>query len=454
MELAQLIKTPSKTEIDPREQVDVLFAASEIAPYSKTGGLGDVAASLPKAIVGQGHRVSVLTPLYGHLDPDELHLSRRLTKLSVPRKGKVRSKVEATIWETRNIEGVRLFFIEQDEFFGRDGIYGYDGEEFEDNAARFSFFSRAIVEFAIQMSVPVDVIHCNDWHTSLAPVYRDHYYEDELSDTSIVLTIHNLAYQGAFDGDLMDQTGLPKKFYKDTELRDGDQIKFLKGGIKHADKITTVSPTFAEEIQTEEGGFGLHELLANRSDDLHGVLNGADYTVWSPEHDTYLDVPYDIEGLNGKRRNKAELQHTFELPIRPTMPLLSFIGRLADQKGLDILIPAVRDLLGSIESEREGFQLLFLGEGSKEYAEQLEKLEEDFPRRVGGPRGLQRKPGTQIPGRLRHVAHPEQVRALWTDSVVCHALRHIAHRPRHGWARGHGLRPGRRRNAEQWIRLR
>lgn len=383
MELAQLIKTPSKTEMDPREQIDILFAASEVAPFSKTGGLGDVAASLPKAIVGQGHRVSVITPLYGHLDPTDMHLSRRLTKLSVPRKGKVQNKVEATVWETRNIEGVRIFFIEQDEFFGRDGIYGYDGDEFDDNAARFSFFSRAIIEFAIQMSVPVDVIHCNDWHTALAPVYRDHYYEDELADTSVVLTIHNLAYQGKFDGELMDQTGLPKKFYKESELRDGDDINFLKGGIRHADTITTVSPTFADEITTEEGGFGLHGLFEERADDLHGVLNGADYSIWSPENDTHLDVQYDIEGLNGKRRNKAELQHKFKLPIRPTMPLLSFIGRLADQKGLDILIPAVRELLESIESEREGFQLLFLGEGDEGFAKQLRELEEDFPKRVG-----------------------------------------------------------------------
>jgi starch synthase len=384
MDLAQLIRTERSAKPSAAETHDVLFASSEVAPYSKTGGLADVAASLPKGLIAQGHRVSIITPLYKHLDPEELRLSRRLMPLQVPRLGKVRSKVEATVWEGRTDGGVRVFFIEQEEFFGKeDNLYGYGDDDFEDNAARFSFFSRAIVEFALQYSVPVDVIHCNDWHTALAPIYRDHYYEDELADVSMVLTIHNLAFQGRFSADAMSQTGLPKKFYKAGELRQGDQINFLQGGIVHADRVTTVSPTYAKEIQTEEGGFGLEDILTEHADKLEGILNGADYTVWSPEIDHYISVQYDIEHLNGKRRNKAWLQHRFELPIRPTLPMLAFVGRLTEQKGLDILMPAVEKLIEGFESDRDGFQLLFLGEGNNGYTEQVKALAERFPKRVG-----------------------------------------------------------------------
>jgi starch synthase len=384
MDLSQLIKTETTPERSAANTRDILFASSEIAPYSKTGGLADVAASLPKALAAEGHRVSIITPLYNHLDPDELHLSRRLKPLQVPRLGKQRNKVESAVWEGRTEGGVRIFFIEEDEFFGREGnLYGYDDSDYEDNPARFSFFSRAVVEFAMQYSVPVDVIHCNDWHTALAPIYRDHYYEEELGDVAMVLTIHNLAFQGSFEADALTQTGLPKKFYKESELRHGDNINFLKGGIVHADQITTVSPTYAEEIQTAEGGFGLEEVLSEHSDKLNGVLNGADYSVWSPEVDHYIEVQYDLEGLNGKRRNKATLQHLFKLPIRPTLPMVAFVGRLSEQKGLDILLPALEKLVEGFEDDRDGFQFVFLGEGDNDYAGRVRALAERFPKRIG-----------------------------------------------------------------------
>ena len=362
---------------------NILFASAEVAPFAKTGGLGDVAAAFPKALAKLGDGASVFVPLYKHLDPEELKLSRRLRTLKVPRKGKNQEQAEATIWEGRLDHGVRIFFVENDEFFGHEGIYGYEGEDDADSAARWAFFGRAIVEFARQFSVPVDLIHCNDWHTSLAPVYRDHYYEDELGEVPMVFTIHNLGYQGRFPTELFDETGLPQSYESDDELvHDGD-INYMKGGILHTDKLTTVSPTYAKEIQTEEYGHGLHEVIASRGDDFLGILNGADYTVWSPSTDSFIPVRYDIEGLNGKRRNKAELQHEFDLAIRPAVPLLGFVGRLTDQKGLDILIPAVRQLLSEIEDPREGFQAVFLGTGDEEYARQLEELAEEYPRLVG-----------------------------------------------------------------------
>ena len=383
LDLTKLIKTKPVAALEPSRRLGVLFATSEVAPFSKTGGLGDVAASLPRALASRGHRVSVLTPLYGHIDPHEHALARRLQTISVPRKAKSQSPVEATIWEGRSTGGVRLFFLQCDEYFGRPGVYGYDGETFEDNARRYAFFARAVVEFARQSSVPVDVIHCNDWHTALAPVYAQQYYKSELADVGVVLTLHNAAYQGQFDGAQFADTGLPKSsLFTDAKLKHNDGVNFLKGGVVFSDVINAVSPTYAEELRTEGGGFGLDDLFRDRGDKLVGILNGADYAVWSPDRDHHIAVSYDVDGLNGKRRNKAELQHEFGLPVRPVLPLIGFVGRLTEQKGLDILVPTVRKLLKKIEGERDGFQIVFLGDGDKKYQTSLNRLAKDFPDRV------------------------------------------------------------------------
>ncbi|AWV89083.1 glycogen synthase GlgA [Bradymonas sediminis] len=388
MELAQLIRTKHSEKPSAAETLDILFASSEVAPYSKTGGLADVAASLPKALNAMGHRVSIITPLYKHLDPEALHLSRRLQPLQVPRLGKLRKKVEATIWEGRTEGGVRIFFIQQDDFFGQnDNLYGYGDGDLQSNPARFAFFSRAIVEFSMQYSVPVDVIHCNDWHTALAPIFREHYYAEEMKDTACVLTIHNLAFQGRFDGEAMPETGLPKKYYAASEMRVDDAINYLKGGIKYASQVTTVSPTYAEEIQSDEGGFGLGEALRDASAKLTGILNGADYSVWSPSVDHYIDVQYDSDDLHGKRKNKAALQAHFGLPDRPTLPLLAMVGRLTEQKGLDLLLPALETLLDGFEHEKDSFQVVFLGEGEQKYADEITRLVEKFPRHIAAHLG-------------------------------------------------------------------
>ena len=388
MDLTKLIDTPSSSGVEPADRHNVLFATSEVAPFAKTGSLGDVAASLPKALCDRGHRVSLFAPLYGHLDPADLHLGRRLTTLEVPRKSKHQSKVEATIWEGRISEDVRIFFVQADDHFGGDGVLEYGaGDADPDACDRYAFFSRAIVEFVRQFDIPFDVVHCHDWHTALAPVYRSHYFADSLDDTSFVLTIHNLAYQGEFDAETFEQTGLPRKFDDADELLHDGSLNFLKGGIKYADRINTVSPTYAEEIRTESGGEGLHAELDARGDELTGILNGVDYSVWSPDHDKFIPVRYDREGLNGKRRNKAELQHRFGLAIRPMIPLVSFVGRLSEQKGLDILLPAIEELLEGIDDPKDGFQVLFLGEGDSKYEDKIRELADTHDRWVGAHLG-------------------------------------------------------------------
>lgn len=383
MDVSQLLSQTTDDEAGAHGERNVLFASAEVAPYSKTGGLGDVAAALPKALAELEDNVSVITPLYKHLDPEEMSLSRRLRKLVVPRRGKNREQTEATVWEGRMEHGARIFFVEHDDYFGHEGIYGYESEDNAESAARWAFFGRAVVEFIRQYAVPVDLLHLNDWHTGLAPIYKTHYYEDELADIPTILTIHNLGYQGRFSTDQYDETGLPRSYESDDELLHDGDINYLKGGILHTDQLTTVSPTYAEEIQTAEYGHGLEDVIESRADDFRGILNGADYSVWSPSTDRFIPVRYDIEDLNGKRRNKAELQHEFDLAIRPAIPTLGFVSRLTDQKGLDILIPAIEKLLGDIDDPREGFQVVFLGTGREEYAQQLRDLAEEYPRWVG-----------------------------------------------------------------------
>lgn len=382
-DLKKLIRTKNVSDEAQGRRLNILFATAEVAPFSKTGGLADVAASLPKALARRGHRVSILTPLYRHIDPVKQRFSRRLTTLEVPRKAKSQRKIEATVWETRLAAGVNVFFVDCPEYFEREGLYGYDSGDFEDNAERYAFFSRAAVEFARQFTVPVDVLHCQDWHSALAPVYHDYYYRDDLAQVATLLTLHNVAYQGTFDEAQFDATGLPKgTFASESELFHDGKMNFLKGGILHADKVTTVSPTYADELTEDGGGFGLGDVLRERGDDLVGILNGADYGIWSPETDLHIAVNYDREELNGKRRNKAELQHRMGLPVRPVLPLVSFVGRLTEQKGLDILIPALRRELEGMDDERSGFQMLLLGDGEAKYQEAITKLAEDFPRRV------------------------------------------------------------------------
>jgi starch synthase len=382
MELSQLIRTHHPKRDESRRPLHILFVTSEVAPYSKTGGLGDVSASLPLALASLGHHVTILTPRYRHIDPEQLRLSRRLRALEVRNGGK--GHTAAHIWEGALSGRVRLLFLDHAMFTERDGLYGYHGEDFDDNAARFAFFARAAVEIARNASMPYDVVHCQDWHTALAPLYARHLYPKELDRVAFVITIHNLAFQGRFPEAAFAATGLPKrKFFQADELKVDGQINFLKAGIQHADRITTVSPTYVKEIQTPEHGFGLDGVLRARGERLTGILNGVDYDIWSPQRDREIPVRYDLENLNGKRRNKVALQHRFGLPARPTAPLLGFVGRLTEQKGLDILLPALRNVLKRSEHEPLGPQVVFLGDGHGKYERDLQKLAKDFPRHVG-----------------------------------------------------------------------
>ena len=384
MDLSLFISDKDDSRHRAKRRLNIVIASSEVAPFSKRGGMADVASSLPKALAKRGHSVILLTPLYGHLDAEAMRLSRRLFSLEVPTKSKHQAKVEATLWETRLPQGGRIVFIDAPDYFQKPGVYGDGDEPFEDNAQRFAFFSRVAVEYCRHSPLPIDVLHCQDWPSALAPIYAGHYYEDEFEDTTIALTIHDIDSQGAFDADAhYDATGLPQSYNTDAELLDDQgQLNFLKGGLLHSDIITTVSEGYAEELRQSDDDAGLHQILKDRADDLVGILNGADYSVWSPDVDRHIAVQYDVESLNGKRQNKAKLQHDMDLPIRPTLPLVGVIGDISEAKGTDMLIPAVRSLLKDADGPRDGFQLVVLGQGDDALIDKLHALAKEFPQRV------------------------------------------------------------------------
>jgi starch synthase len=368
---------------DDNDRMHLLFATPALAPY--TAGdthnrLAEICAGLAGAVARQGHRVSVFTPLYPSVDPEDHQLSRRLRSLTVPRQGKSQQKADATIWEGRTHYGVRTFLLDQPRYFGKDDPTAGDNTDVAD---RFAFFGRAIIEFCRTFSLPVDLLHLHDWYGALAPIYRDHYYEDELGDIGTVLSVHDLDEQGEFPGDSFALTGLPQSYNKKSELLHDDNVNYLKGGIRHADVLTTASPTYAEQIQKPEHGEGLHKIFQERSDDLTGITYGVDYGTWSPDVDTHIAVNYDVDNLNGKRRNKAELQHHFDLAIRPAVPLLGSVGPFDDRHGLNLMLPALEKWLHSQSKGRPSFQVLLCGTGEDAYEHRIRQLAKDYPEQVG-----------------------------------------------------------------------
>lgn len=355
--------------------MNILFATSEVSPYSKTGGLADVSRSLPAELKRLGHDVSIVTPLYKNVDPNNHQLAERLTVLEVPTGDGTET---VRILEGRTPENVRIFFLSH-ECFDRDPIYGpAGGGEYEDNGFRFGLFCRAVCELIGNVALPVDIIHCNDWQTGLIPVFLEEKYatSEKLAGAVVVSTIHNLAYQGVFPKETLGKLGLPDSLFAPEHLEYYEKISFLKGGILYSDALTTVSEGYAKEILTEEYGAGLHGVLNRRKDDLTGIVNGVDYKTWDPETDPLIPVNYDKDHLNGKRRCKAALQTSMDLPLKPTTPLFAFVGRLAEQKGIDL----ISDLLDEMMYRK--IQLVMVGEGESHYEAALQSWAEEFPEQV------------------------------------------------------------------------
>ena len=334
-------------------KLKVLFASSEVDPFSKTGGLADVAGSLPIALDKAGVDIRVVTPHY--------------------------KCVRAFGNEALLADKVPVYFVKNDKYFMRDNLYADKKGDYADNLDRFAFFSTNVIEQLKDLDFKPDIIHCNDWQTALVPVYlkeiygkKDKFYQK----MKTVLTVHNLGYQGVFPKQEFPKTGLGWEYFTMHRLEFFDMTNILKGGLVFADTITTVSPTYAKEIQTTEFGYGLDGLLSERKDDLFGILNGIDYNEWDPAKDKELKYHFSTSKLEGKYKNKTLLQKEAGLEQRQDVPLIGIISRLADQKGLDLIARIIGPFLDY------DVQFILLGTGEEKYHRLFGEIKKKFPRKA------------------------------------------------------------------------
>lgn len=346
------------------------MASPEIFPFAKTGGLADVVGSLPRALEKLGARLSLIMPAYRAVLKGRYPLMETGKRVRVPVSDRVE---EGVIYQAKMGQNISIYFIRADRYFDRDALYGTAEGDYPDNAERFAFFSRAVLEVLRQD--PPRILHCHDWQAAPAICFLKTQPEKygELSSAKTAITIHNLGYQGLFPELEWPLLNLDEKYFTPNFLEFYGKINFLKAGVVFADAITTVSPTYAREIQTEEQGFGLEGVFRERADVVTGILNGADYQVWNPRTDALIPKKYGPDDLSGKSVCKGELQRTFGLPARPDIPLIGMISRLASQKGFDILEEVLEDFF------QRRVQFVLLGTGEKKYQDLFRDLPERYP---------------------------------------------------------------------------
>jgi len=346
------------------------MVASEAVPLAKTGGLADVVGALSRELVRLGHDVKLVLPRY----KDFGDLVKDLTEIRTIQVPATPVPLEVTI-ETGTLNGVSLLLLRYDPFFARAGLYGEAGTDHPDNLTRFAFFARAALEACQTLNWKPDVLHAHDWQASLVVVYLKTLYQNDARWASCraLFTIHNMGYQGIFPATEFVRTGLPWSEYTPDRLEFFGQINLLKGGIVYADLLNTVSPTYAREIQTPQFGYGLEGVLQTRKERLFGIINGIDYEHWSPATDPYLPSPYTVRDLAGKKRCKTALQREMKLAGR-SVPLIGLVSRLVAQKGIDLILDILADLLAL------DVQMVVLGSGDPAVEGRLTALQDRFPK--------------------------------------------------------------------------
>ena len=350
----------------------ILMVASEVEPYSKTGGLADVLGALPKALAELGHEVAVVSPLYRGAPVRNADVV--FDSLTVRVEGETHFPRVVTLVDGR----VRHYFVAYDPFFDRDALYGDADGDYPDNPRRFFLFARVAMEIA-KLDFRPDLMHCHEWQAAMVPVLVRFVYSEDaaLRETPILFTIHNLGYQGIFEASMLGALGLPQELLSMDGLEYYGKISFLKGALVYSDALSTVSKKYAKEIQTEEYGCGLDGVVRSRADDLHGVLNGADYTQWNPERDPLIAARFTYRDLRGKAACKRDLLESYGLALDDTRPLIGMVTRLAWQKGVDLLIESVDELM-----EQE-CAIVVLGEGDASTARALREAVRRYPGRFG-----------------------------------------------------------------------
>lgn len=350
--------------------MNVLFAASEAYPLIKTGGLADVAASLPRALLKLGHQVRILIPAYKTVLEKQQGQLKLLAEVIIDAQ-------PIKIWQTRLPHSrVSVWLVDLPLFSERGGnpyVNEY-GQDWPDNHQRFYAFCRLATELAmgrIGLKWTPDLVHCNDWQTGLIPALLSL----EPKRPATVFTVHNLAYHGLFPYSAFAELNLPEQLWHHDALEFYQQLSFIKGGLVFADRITTVSPTYAKEIQTQAWGCGLEGVMLKRQKNLHGILNGIDIKEWNPGRDPHLEQRYSWRSLGKKATNKKALQQRLGLAVQPKTPVLGFVGRLVEQKGIDLLMAVLPTLL-----EAKKCQLVMLGSGAPHYHQSLKVLARKYPR--------------------------------------------------------------------------
>jgi len=352
--------------------MNVLIASPEIFPFVKTGGLADVTGALPKALKKLGVEARVILPKHKGIEEQKFPMRYKNYKISCPIS---QTFVEAEIVESE-YDGVIAYLVEKDEYYYRDYLYSTPDGDYLDNAERFTFFAKSILEAIKVIGFQPDVLHCNDWETALAPVFLKTLYRDEpaLHTIATLFTIHNLGYQGLFWHYDMHLLNIGWEYFTPNYLEFYGKINFLKGGIVFSDIINTVSKKYSEEIQTEEFGYGLDGILRTRKDDLYGIVNGIDYEDWNPATDPLIPSHYTPETLRNKRICKTALQEAFGLPVNEKIPLIATISRLADQKGFDLIGESMEEMVTL------SVQYVVLGTGERRYHDLFTELAKRFPK--------------------------------------------------------------------------
>jgi len=353
----------------------IVFAASECAPWAKTGGLADVVSALPRTLVKLGHKVSVFIPYYRQVAKAVPRAVVALPSVTIPYPSYNRF---VRILDGGVTEGVQMYFVDSPEFFDRESFYSTPSGDYPDNAERFGLLSRAVIEASKVLGIP-DVFHVHDWQTAmLAVLLRSTYYFDPvLRHVPAVLTIHNAGYQGWFPPQMMETLLLPWDMFTFEKLEQNDKVNFLKGGIVYSDAVTTVSRTYAEEIKTAEFGNGLEGVLQQRNGDLFGILNGVDYEEWDPAIDPNIAAHYTADNLAGKQECRRDLLHAFGLKdVADETAVIGVVSRFATQKGFDFIVEIIDRLV------KENMVLLMLGNGEEYYERLLVEMAGRYPSKI------------------------------------------------------------------------
>jgi len=351
----------------------ILFAASECVPFCKTGGLADVVGALPKALKRERHDVRIIIPKYKQIRAQEFGIKDTGKSIRIPIGDK---EFIAEIKTCKTEQGIPVYFISSEDYFTRPGLYRDATGDFVDNDIRFSFFSRAVFEACKLLSFQPDIIHAHDWQTGLIPAYLKTLYSQDpfFKKTATLFTIHNIAYQGIFPKTRLPLTGLGWSEFTMDKLEFYDSICFLKAGLAYADGLTTVSPTYAAQIQSGyEYGRGMEGLLQKRSSVLRGILNGIDIQEWDPYTDVFLPQNFDLNHMQIRRLCKRALQRSLNLPDNSEAPLLGVVARMDQQKGMDLVLEALPEWVA------RGFQLVILGQGDIQLQRRFELMQNNHP---------------------------------------------------------------------------